>query len=116
MKHGKLSAFVAAGLVAVAVAPAAQAAQPSGPVPSVCNEATPHSLGGALVALPGDPQPPARYLENLVRLRGLGVGLVNAAGNSPALQVCAPAAPAGDPTGGSGGSGGGLDVPPLDQT
>ena len=82
-------AAVAAILALAASAPAAMATPP---VPdegqTVCNQATPHSLGGDLATLPGDPLPPARYTTELKAHPGQGEGLVNAASKSHALQVC----------------------------
>jgi hypothetical protein len=74
--------------LALAAAPAAQAAPPGTSVP-VCNQASPQFQGGGLVALdaPVD-SPAARFTSDLTPLPGLGKGLVNAAGNSPALTIC----------------------------
>jgi hypothetical protein len=81
-------------VLAVAAAPAADAA------PSlVCNQASPHFLGGGLVALdPPVNSPAARYTVDLSKLPGKGVGLVNAASHSPSLTIC--------DGGGDGGGGG----------
>ncbi|UUY03748.1 hypothetical protein LRS13_24320 [Svornostia abyssi] len=55
----------------------------------VCNQASPHWLGGGYVALdePVD-SPAARYTEDLGALPGQGKGLERAAANSPALTRC----------------------------
>ena len=63
-------------------------AAPTASAQQVCNQATPHSLGGELVATDGDPTPPARYQQNLKAHPGQGAGLVNAASHSPALSLC----------------------------
>lgn len=55
---------------------------------TVCNEATPVSLGGAYDATDGDPLPPARFQQRLFEHRGQGRGLINAAAKSPALSIC----------------------------
>ena len=107
MNTAKISrASLLAVLALAAGAPAADAAKPSSidDAATVCNQATPHSLGGALETLPGDPTPPARYTKGLNAHPGQGKGLVNAAGNSPALQVCGEGQ-----TDGGDGSGGGDD-------
>ena len=108
MSKGKISFATLAAVFALgAAAPAGQAAPPVTDEDAVvCNQATPHSLGGHLESLPGDPTPPARYTKELKAHPGKGKGLVNAASNSPALQVCAEAAPDDD-----GGLGGGLGDP-----
>jgi hypothetical protein len=75
-------ASVAATLLLAAV-PAAQAA------PRVCNQASPHWLGGDLVALdPPVSSPAARYTVDISKLPGKGAGLLDAALNSPSLTVC----------------------------
>src|SRR3954447_4430 len=80
-------------MLALAIAPAAHAA------PVVCNQASPHFLGGGLVALdPPVNSPAARYTVDLTKLPGKGAGLINAAANSPSLTICA-----------GGGDGGGDD-------
>jgi hypothetical protein len=87
MTHTTLlrAAAGAAAVVALAVAPVAQA-RPSVPV---CNQASPHFQGGGLVALdPPVDSPAARYTDDLYQLPGNGEGLVNAASHSPALTVC----------------------------
>jgi hypothetical protein len=72
-----------ASMLALAVAPAAQAA------PAVCNQASPHWLGGGLDALdPPVDSPAARYTSDLGPLPGKGAGLLHAAENSPALSLC----------------------------
>jgi hypothetical protein len=55
----------------------------------VCNQASPHWLGGGLVALdPPVNSPAARYTVDIGKLPGKGAGLFEAAANSPALTVC----------------------------
>ena len=77
-----------AAVLALALAPAAQA-HPGGPSVPVCNQASPHFQGGGLVALdPPVDSPAARYTDDLSPLPGHGEGLVTAAGHSPALTVC----------------------------
>jgi hypothetical protein len=57
--------------------------------PAVCNQASPHWLGGDLVALdPPVDSPAARYMVDLTKLPGKGAGLFEAAANSPSLTVC----------------------------
>ena len=74
-------------------------ADPDGPALPVCNEASPHFVGGTFTATDGDPNPPARYTIGLELLPGNGDGLVNAASHSPALSVCAPVSQGGgDPS------------------
>jgi hypothetical protein len=74
--------------LALAAAPAAQAAPPDTSVP-VCNQASPHFQGGGLIALdPPVDSPAARYTDDLSPLPGKGNGLVNAASHSPALTLC----------------------------
>jgi len=64
-------------------APAANAS------PGVCNQASPHWLGGGLVALdPPVNSPAARYTVDIGKLPGKGAGLFEAAANSPSLTVC----------------------------
>jgi hypothetical protein len=78
---GSLAATVTT--IALAAVPAAQAA------PAVCNQASPHWLGGDLIALdPPVSSPAARYTVDLTKLPGKGAGLLNAALKSPALTVC----------------------------
>jgi hypothetical protein len=74
--------------LALAAAPAAQAA-PAGTSLPVCNQASPHFQGGGLVALdaPVD-SPAARFTSDLTVLPGVGRGLVTAASKSPALTIC----------------------------
>jgi hypothetical protein len=69
--------------VSLLVAPSANAA------PGVCNQASPHWLGGGLVALdPPVDSPAARYTVDIGKLPGKGAGLFEAAANSPSLTVC----------------------------
>lgn len=75
--------LLAAAALIAAAAPSAQAA------PRVCNQASPHFLGGGLVALdPPVNSPAARYTVDLSKLPGNGAGLVDAAAKSPSLTVC----------------------------
>ena len=101
-------------VVALAVtAPGAYAAADAD-APEVCNQATPVSLGGPLTTAGDDPLPPARYRDELLWAhRGKGRGLVNAAGNSPALAVCGFADAGEDPGDGGGGGGGGGPIDPM---
>jgi hypothetical protein len=65
------------------------AAQTAHADPGVCNQASPHWLGGGLVALdPPVNSPAARYTVDIGKLPGKGAGLLEAAANSPALTVC----------------------------
>ena len=82
LRHGSL-ALVVSALALVATAPSASAA------PGVCNQASPHWLGGGLVALdPPVHSPAARYTVDIGKLPGKGAGLFTAAANSPSLTVC----------------------------
>jgi hypothetical protein len=82
------AAGAAATVLALALAPAAQA-RSGGPSVPVCNQASPHFQGGGLVALdPPVDSPAARYTDDLYELPGRGEGLVTAAEHSPALTVC----------------------------
>src|SRR4051812_21960120 len=88
---------VAALAVPIPAAPAAHAA------PGVCNQASPHWLGGGLVALdPPVNSPAARYTVDIGKLPGNGAGLFDAALKSPSLTICAPVVP---PPPGDGGGG-----------
>jgi hypothetical protein len=79
-RSGAALAVAAVSLLAV---PTAQAA------PGVCNQASPHWLGGGLVALdPPVDSPAARYTVDIDKLPGKGAGLFEAAANSPSLTVC----------------------------
>jgi hypothetical protein len=81
LRRGALA--LAASALSLTFAPAAHAA------PGVCNQATPHWLGGGLVALdPPVNSPAARYTVDIGKLPGKGAGLFQAAANSPALTVC----------------------------
>jgi hypothetical protein len=107
IRRGALA--VAALAVSISAAPAAHAA------PGVCNQASPHWLGGGLVALdPPVDSPAARYTTDLGKLPGKGGGLVGAAAHSPSLTLCdgggsevvTPGDSSGTPTdGGDGGAG-----------
>jgi hypothetical protein len=92
IRRGALS--IAALASTLALAPAAQAS------PGVCNQASPHWLGGGLVALdPPVNSPAARYTVDIGKLPGKGAGLFEAAAKSPSLTVC----DGGDGDGGGGG-------------
>jgi len=81
IRSGALALAVVA--LSIAVAPAAQAS------PGVCNQASPHWLGGGLIALdPPVDSPAARYTVDIGKLPGNGAGLLDAATNSPSLTVC----------------------------
>jgi len=81
IRRGALS--IAAITASLTLAPAAQAS------PGVCNQASPHWLGGGLVALdPPVNSPAARYTVDIGKLPGKGAGLFEAAANSPSLTVC----------------------------
>jgi hypothetical protein len=90
VEKAAMTSFARRGLIAAAVlalpilaAPAAQAA------PGVCNQASPHWLGGGLVALdPPVNSPAARYTVDIGKLPGKGAGLLQAAANSPSLTIC----------------------------
>jgi hypothetical protein len=69
--------------LSLSAVPAANAA------PGVCNQASPHWLGGGLVALdPPVNSPAARYTVDIGKLPGKGAGLFQAAANSPSLTIC----------------------------
>jgi hypothetical protein len=81
LRRGALA--LAASAAALSAAPAAQAA------PGVCNQASPHWLGGGLVALdPPVTSPAARYTVDIGKLPANGAGLFTAAAKSPSLTVC----------------------------
>lgn len=82
LRRGALA--VAATTLAIGVgAPSASAA------PGVCNQATPHWLGGGLVALdPPVNSPAARYTVDIGKLPANSAGLFTAAAKSPSLTVC----------------------------
>jgi hypothetical protein len=81
LRRGAVS--IAALALSLAIVPAAQAD------PGVCNQASPHWLGGGLVALdPPVDSPAARYTVDIGKLPGKGAGLFEAAANSPSLTVC----------------------------
>ena len=91
LRHSSLAVAVSALAIAVA-APSASAS------PGVCNQATPHWLGGGLVALdPPVNSPAARYTVDIGKLPANGAGLFTAAVNSPSLTVC-DGGGGGDPT------------------
>jgi hypothetical protein len=75
-------------VLALAAAPAAQAASTGTGLP-VCNQASPHFQGGGLVALdaPVD-SPAARFTDDLTVLPARGEGVVRAASKSPSLTIC----------------------------
>jgi hypothetical protein len=76
-------AVAAASLAIGIAAPSALAS------PGVCNQATPHWLGGGLVALdPPVNSPAARYTVDIGKLPANGAGLFTAAAMSPSLTVC----------------------------
>jgi hypothetical protein len=82
IRRGALALAVSAFSLFVA-APGASAS------PGVCNQATPHWLGGGLVALdPPVNSPAARYTVDIGKLPANGAGLFQAAANSPSLTVC----------------------------
>ena len=102
-----LGASLTIAALAVA-APTASAAKPyvDGDL-TVCNEAAWVSQGGTYEALDGDPFPhPARFQVDIHAHRGKGVGLVNAATQSPALALCASFDDDGNGGGGDNGGGG----------
>jgi hypothetical protein len=91
LRRGALAVAVSALAIGVA-APSASAS------PGVCNQATPHWLGGGLVALdPPVNSPAARYTVDIGKLPANGAGLFTAAANSPSLTVCDGGAGGGDP-------------------
>jgi hypothetical protein len=82
LHRGALAVAVSAFIFGVA-APSASAA------PGVCNQATPHWLGGGLVALdPPVNSPAARYTVDIGKLPANGAGVFTAAAMSPSLTVC----------------------------
>jgi hypothetical protein len=82
LRRGALAVAVSAFAIGVA-APSASAS------PGVCNQATPHWLGGGLVALdPPVNSPAARYTVDIGKLPAKGAGVFTAAVNSPSLTVC----------------------------
>ena len=97
IRRGVLS--LAAVATTLVLAPTAQAA------PGVCNQASPHWLGGGLVALdPPVNSPAARYTVDIGKLPGKGAGLFTAAANSPSLTLC------------DGGDDGGVSLTTTDTT
>src|SRR3712207_6135367 len=97
-----LAPATAGAAKAVKTAEAAKTTQSNGGAPGVwtCNEAGAAFLGGTLnvTDTKADPDPPARFKFQLKALPGGGVGLVRAATQSPALALCGPAVPTGNPT------------------
>ena len=82
LRRGTLALVVSAASLGLA-APLASAS------PGVCNQATPHWLGGGLVALdPPVNSPAARYTVDIGKLPANGAGLFTAAAKSPSLTVC----------------------------
>jgi hypothetical protein len=82
LRRGALAVAVSAFSIGIA-APSASASA------GVCNQATPHWLGGGLVALdPPVNSPAARYTVDIGKLPANGAGLFTAAANSPSLTVC----------------------------
>jgi hypothetical protein len=105
-----LSIAAAAVCVGGAFAPAAaRADKPDTGGVSVCNEAENSWQGGYTVTGdPVDPNPPAFLRGSQMRVgNGHGVGLVNAAENSPALRLCGPTGDTGGGDTGGGDTGGG---------
>src|SRR3954468_11397415 len=82
VRRTSLSLVVSAFAIAAA-APSASAS------PGVCNQATPHWLGGGLVALdPPVNSPAARYTVDIGKLPAKGAGIFTAAAKSPSLTLC----------------------------
>ena len=81
--HRSALAVAVSALVVGVTAPSASAS------PGVCNQATPHWLGGGLVALdPPVNSPAARYTIDIGKLPANGAGVFTAAAMSPSLTVC----------------------------
>jgi hypothetical protein len=81
IRNGALALAVFA--LSIVAAPAAQASA------GVCNQASPHWLGGGLAALdPPVTNPAARYTVDPGKLPGNGAGLLDAAADAPSLTVC----------------------------
>src|SRR3954447_26332212 len=75
--------------VAISVVALAGAASSASASVGVCNQATPHWLGGGLVALdPPVNSPAARYTIDIGKLPANGAGVFTAAVKSPSLTVC----------------------------
>jgi hypothetical protein len=90
LRRGAVGLAVAALSVTV-TAPSASAS------PGVCNQATPHWLGGGLVALdPPVNSPAARYTVDIGKLPAKGAGIFEAAAKSPSLTLCDGAVVVGD--------------------
>lgn len=85
-----MTAYLRRGALALAVgALTLSFAQTAHAAPGVCNQASPHWLGGGLVALdPPVNSPAARYTVDIGKLPGKGAGLFEAALKSPSLTVC----------------------------
>jgi len=85
-----MASFIRRGALALAVSALSLSAAPAAHAsPGVCNQASPHWLGGGLVALdPPVNSPAARYTVDIGKLPGKGAGLFEAAANSPSLTVC----------------------------
>lgn len=85
-----MTAYLRRGGLALAIgALALSVPQTANAAPGVCNQASPHWLGGGLVALdPPVDSPAARYTVDIGKLPGKGAGLFEAAANSPSLTVC----------------------------
>ena len=91
LRRGALAVVVSACAIGVG-APSVSAS------PGVCNQATPHWLGGGLVALdPPVNSPAARYTIDIGKLPAKGAGVFTAAANSPSLTLC-DGGGSGDPT------------------
>jgi hypothetical protein len=85
-----MTAYIRRGALVLAIgALSLSVTQTASAAPGVCNQATPHWLGGGLVALdPPVDSPAARYTVDIGKLPGKGAGLFEAAANSPSLTVC----------------------------
>jgi hypothetical protein len=106
LRRGALAVTAAALAIGVS-APSAIAA------PGVCNQATPHWLGGGLVALdPPVNSPAARYTVDIGKLPAITAGLFTAAAKSPSLTVCDGGVT--DPSGGTVVVGDGGSTVPVD--
>jgi hypothetical protein len=84
-----MNSSIRRGVLALAVAATSISAAPAQAAPGVCNQASPHWLGGGLVALdPPVDSPAARYTVDIGKLPGKGAGLFEAAAKSPSLTIC----------------------------